>query len=61
MDKGVLIAFLDLCQVPFCFGLDKHFFECKIVNIFHLIETVLLSTHNIGFGCEIRKKLRTLN
>ena len=50
-------------------ALDKRFFEHKIVNIFLpftfyvcfgcskaiLIETVLLSTHNICFGLEIRK------
>ena len=38
--------------------------QCKIVNVFlpinflqknHLIETALLSTHNICFGLEIRK------
>ena len=54
-------------------GLDKHTFECKILDIFlpisvlgaqenRLIETVLLSTHNICFGLEIRKvTLHTLN
>ena len=50
-------------------GLDKQNFQCKIVNIFlpisfnicfgcskgRLTETVLLSTHNICFGLEIRK------
>ena len=50
-------------------GADKQVFEHKIVNIFYpsvqidvvvtrknrLIETVLLSTHNICFGGEIRK------
>ena len=50
-------------------GLDNNFFNPKDVNIFkelvltqvlgaqknHLIETSLLSTHNICFGCKIRK------
>ena len=39
-------------------GLDKqNNFECKIVNIFlsTSLETVLLSTHNICFGLDIRK------
>ena len=53
----------------FTTGLDKQKFQHKIVNIFlpinfnicfgcsknRLIETVLLSTHNICFGLEIRK------
>ena len=57
--EHLLITYSIFTPISCADSFQKKFFEHKAVNIFLsitcLIETVPLSTHNIGFSCKLRK------